>query len=168
VRPIGPGTISYHLFDEDMVAAASPKLGAGRGIQVAADVSKFPLLHNMGGPSRWVEWMSEAGVELDGPLQGHTYQNYAMVAQAAAAGVGLALLPRYLVEDGVAANRLEIVASGFANLKTSYHLILPETRASSYAIESFAKWLIAEAQAFKTTNGRMIESKTAPRVRAGV
>jgi LysR family glycine cleavage system transcriptional activator len=162
-----PGTISYHLFDEDMVAVASPKLGAGLGVQVAADITKFPLLHNMGGPSRWIEWMSEAGAELDGPLNGHTYQNYAMVAQAAVAGVGLALLPRYLVEDGVAAKRLEIVASGFANLKTSYHLILPETRASSYAIESFAKWVIAEAQAFKTTNSRMTDSKTAPRRTTG-
>ena len=162
-----PGTISYHLFDEDMVAVASPKLGAGLGVQVAADITKFPLLHNMGGPSRWIEWMSEAGAELDGPLNGHTYQNYAMVVQAAVAGVGLALLPRYLVEDGVATNRLEIVAGGFANLKTSYHLILPETRASSYAIESFAKWVIAEAQAFKTTNGRMTDSKTAPRRTTG-
>jgi LysR family glycine cleavage system transcriptional activator len=162
-----PGTISYHLFDEDMVAVASPKLGAGLGVQVAADITKFPLLHNMGGPSRWIEWMSEAGAELDGPLNGHTYQNYAMVVQAAVAGVGLALLPRYLVEDGVATNRLEIVASGFANLKTSYHLILPETRASSYAIEAFAKWVIAEAQAFKTTNGRMTDSKIAPRRATG-
>jgi hypothetical protein len=86
-----------------------------------------------------------------------------MVVQAAAAGVGLALLPRYLVEDGVAAKRLEIVASRFANLKTSYHLILPETRASSYAVESFSKWLIAEAQAFKTTNGRVPENKPSQR-----
>jgi LysR family glycine cleavage system transcriptional activator len=158
-----PGTISYHLFDEDMVAVASPKLAAGLEIRAASDITKFPLLHNMGGPSRWLEWMSEAGVEFDAPLRGHTYQNYAMTAQAAAAGVGLALLPRYLIEDGVAANRLEIIASGFANLKTSYHLILPETRASSYAVESFTKWLIAEAQAFKTTNGRMIDGKAATR-----
>jgi len=158
-----PGTISYHLFDEDMVVVANPKLGAGQGIQAAADITKFPLLHNIGGPSRWIEWMGEAGAQIDCPLNGHTYQNYAMVVQAAAAGVGLALLPRYLVEDGVAAKRLEIVANGFANLKTSYHLILPETRASSHAVESFAKWLIAKAQAFKTMNGRVAKGKPSPR-----
>jgi len=156
-----PGTISYHLFDEDMVVVANPKLGA-QGIRAAADITKFPLLHNIGGPSRWIEWMGEAGAEIDCPLNGHTYQNYAMVVQAAAAGVGLALLPRYLVEDGVATKRLEIVANGFANLKTSYHLILPETRAGSYAVESFAKWLIAKAQAFKTTHGRATKSKPSP------
>jgi LysR family glycine cleavage system transcriptional activator len=158
-----PGTISYHLFDEDMVVVANPTLQAGQAIKAAADVTKFTLLHNVSGPRRWIEWMSEARAEIDCPLHGHTYQNYAMVVQAAAAGVGLALLPRYLVEDGVAAKQLEIVANGFAALKTSYHLILPETRVSSYAVESFAKWLIAEAQAFKTTNGRRADGNPLPR-----
>ena len=97
--------------------------------------------------------------ELDEPVHGHTYQNYAMVAQAATAGVGIALLPRYLVEDDVAAKRLEIVASQFASVSTSYHLILPETRASSNAVQAFAKWLIAEAQAFKASNGRVVEKE---------
>jgi LysR family transcriptional regulator, glycine cleavage system transcriptional activator len=156
--PHWPGTISYHLLDEDMVAVASPKLGAGRAIKSAADLAKFPLLHNMGNRNRWAEWMAAAGVALDAPLHGHTYQNYAMIAHAATAGVGIALLPRYLVEEDVASKRLEIVASEFASLKTAYHLILPETRASSNAVQSFAKWLIAEAQAFKTTNGRVVDA----------
>jgi LysR family transcriptional regulator, glycine cleavage system transcriptional activator len=59
-----PGTISYHLFDEDMVAVAHPKLGAGHGIQVAADITKFPLLHNMAGPSRWIEWAKLASSSM--------------------------------------------------------------------------------------------------------
>jgi LysR family glycine cleavage system transcriptional activator len=156
--PHWPGTISYHLLDEDMVAVASPKLGAGHAIKTAADLAKFPLLHNMGNRARWGEWMAAAGVTLDAPLHGNTYQNYAMIAHAATAGAGIALLPRYLVEDDVAAKRLEIVGSEYASLKTAYHLILPETRASSNAVQSFAKWLIAEAQAFKTTNGRVIDA----------
>ena len=159
--PHWPGTISYHLLDEDMVAVASPKLCASRSIKTATDVAKFPLLHNMGSRNRWAEWMSEAGVSLHAPLHGHTYQNYAMVAQAAVAAVGIALLPRYLVEDDVAAKRLEIVANEYASLKTAYHLILPETRASSNAVQAFAKWLIAEAQAFKTTNGRIVDKMDA-------
>jgi LysR family glycine cleavage system transcriptional activator len=156
--PHWPGTISYNLFDEDMIAVANPKLGAGHAIKTAADFAKFPLLHNMGNRARWAEWMTAAGVPLDAPPHGHTYQNYAMIAHAAMAGVGIALLPRYLVEDDVAAKRLEIVGSKYASLKTAYHLILPETRASSNAVQSFAKWLIAEAQAFKTTNGRVVDA----------
>jgi LysR family glycine cleavage system transcriptional activator len=161
--PHWPGTISYHLMDEDLVAVASPKLGARRLVKTASDVTKFRLLHNMGSSNRWAEWLTESGVEITAPPQGHMYQNYAMIAQAAAAAVGIALLPRYLVEEEVAANRLEIIGSEFAILKSSYHLILPETRASSNAIQTFAKWLIAEAQAFKTTNGRDVRRTEAPR-----
>jgi hypothetical protein len=40
---------------------------------------------------------------------------------------------------------------------------LPEARASSNAIQVFAKWLIAEAQAFKTTNGRSVHRTSSPR-----
>jgi LysR family glycine cleavage system transcriptional activator len=161
--PHWPGTISYHLMDEDLVAVASPKLGASRLVKTASDVTKFRLLHNMGSSNRWAEWLTESGVEITEPPQGHMYQNYAMIAQAAAAAVGIALLPRYLVEEDVAANRLEIIGSEFASLKSSYHLILPETRASSNAIQTFARWLIAEAQAFKTTNGRDVRRTEAPR-----
>jgi LysR family transcriptional regulator, glycine cleavage system transcriptional activator len=155
--PHWPGTIAYHLMDEDLVAVASPKLGICRTIKTAGDLAKYSLLHNMGNRTRWSQWMNTAGVEVLEPLHGHTYQNYAMIAQAATAGVGIALLPRYLVEDDVARKRLEIVASEFASLSTSYHLILPETRASSIAVQAFAKWLIAEAQAFKASNGRVVD-----------
>lgn len=160
--PHWPGTISYHLFDEDMVAVASPKLGAGLTIKTANDVAKFSLLHNIGSRLRWAEWMNAAGVEVFDPLRGHTYQNYAMVAQAATAGLGIALLPRYLVEEDIDAKRLEIVARQFADLRTAYHLILPETRASSNAVQAFTKWLSAEAQTFKASNGRIVD-KARPR-----
>jgi LysR family transcriptional regulator, glycine cleavage system transcriptional activator len=155
--PHWPGTIAYHLMDEDLVAVASPKLGIRRTIKTADDLAKYSLLHSMGNRTRWSQWMNTAGFELREPLHGHTYQNYTMVAQAAAAGLGVGLLPRYLVEDDVARKRLEIVASEFPTLITSYYLILPETRASSVAIQAFAKWLIAEAQAFQVSNGRVLE-----------
>lgn len=158
-----PGTISYHLMEEDMVPVASPKLGAVHLVKKPSDVTKFRLLHNMGSSNRWAEWLAQAGVQITEPPQGHMYQNYAMIAQAAVAAVGIALLPRYLIDDDVAANRLEIVGNAFADLKTSYHLILPETRASSPAIQAFAKWLIAEAQAFKTTNGRGVHKTSVQR-----
>jgi len=83
--PHWPGTISYHLMDEDLVAVASPTLCAGRIIKMPSDVTKFRLLHNMGSSNRWAEWLTEAGVEITEPPQGHMYQNYAMIAQAAAA-----------------------------------------------------------------------------------
>jgi LysR family glycine cleavage system transcriptional activator len=139
-------------MDADIVAVASPKLKARRAIKTPADVAKFPLLHKTGSPSRWAGWMAEAGVTLDEAPHGHAYENFAMIALAAIAGLGLALLPRYLVDDDIAAKRLEIVAGEFVDIKSSYYLILPEIRSGSSAVQSFAKWLIAEAQAFNAAD----------------
>jgi len=75
------------------------------------------------------------------------------------AGLGIALLPHYLVEDDIAAKRLEIVAGEFIGMTTSYYLILPETRASASAVQAFAKWLTGEARIFNARGGRRVASK---------
>lgn len=154
-----PATIPQYLMDEDIVAVCGPKFNARRAIKTPADVVEFPLLHKMGKPNRWAEWMAEVGIAPDGLLDGHAYQNFAMVAEAAVAGMGIALLPHYLVEDDVAAKRLEIVADGFFDITTSYYLILPETRASASAVQAFAKWLTAEARIFNARGGRRVARK---------
>jgi len=154
-----PGTISQYLMDEDIVAVCSPKLNARRAIKTPADLVEFPLLHKMGNPNRWAEWMTEVGIAPDGLLHGNAYQNFAMVAQAAVAGLGIALLPHYLVEDDIAAKRLEIVAGEFVGMTTSYYLILPETRASASAVQAFAQWLTAEARIFNARSRRRMPNK---------
>jgi len=146
-----PGTISHHLMDAYMAAVCSPKLNARRAIKSAADVVKFPLLHKMGKPDRWAEWAAATGIAQDGPLPGHAYQNFNMLAQAAASGLGIAILPLYLIDEELADRRLEVVASQFVNPKAAYHLVVPETRSSSLAVQTFAAWLIAEARSWKDT-----------------
>jgi LysR family glycine cleavage system transcriptional activator len=154
-----PGTISHYLMAEDVVAVCSPKLNAKRAIKTPADVLKFRLLHKMGKPNRWTEWMAEAGIAQSEPPRGHAYENFSMVGQAAVAGLGIALVPRYVAQDDVAAGRLEIVASEFAEISIPYYLILPETRASSSAVQAFTKWLIAETRAFSSGRSRLLGKK---------
>jgi LysR family glycine cleavage system transcriptional activator len=160
-----PGTIAHHLVDEDVHAVCSPKLYAKHAIRTPADIAKFPLLHSTSRPGRWAEWMMRAGLTPpDTPLPGHAYQSYAMLAQAAIDGVGIALLPSYLIELDIVRNRLEVVGRGFSDLKTSYYLILPEARASSNAVQAFSDWLIAEVRSEKAADGiRAIAGKSSGR-----
>jgi LysR family glycine cleavage system transcriptional activator len=132
-------------------------------IKAPADIADFPLLHLTSTPNRWSGWMAEAGVALDGSLRGQTYQNFAMLAQAAVAGLGIALLPCYLVEEEIKDGRLEIVGTQFFDIKTSYYILLPETRASSAAVQTFANWLIAEARSWRSDIGRRANRKPARR-----
>lgn len=158
--PSWPGTISHHLIDVRMVAVCSPKLKAKQTIKTPADVLKFPLLHQMTRPNRWGEWMTEMGLPHPGTLQGNTYQ-LAMLGPAAIAGQGIALLPRYLVEEEIDNKQLEIVGSNFLSGKTTYYLIVPEARASSNALKLFTTWLIAETRAWGAANRHLAFPKDA-------
>jgi len=151
-----PGTIAHPILDAQVFPVCSPKLTAQHPIRVAADIAEYRLLHETARPTRWAEWMAEAGVKMDGPLDGHTYQNFAMIAQAAVAGVGVALLPRYAVEQELTDKRLEIVAGDAVDVKISYYLIVPEARASSRAVQLFTPWLMAQAKAWSAANRRLV------------
>jgi LysR family transcriptional regulator, glycine cleavage system transcriptional activator len=156
--PNWSGTISHHLMDLKMVAVCSPKLKAKRAIKAPADVVKFPLLHQMERPNRWSEWMTAAGLPHNGQLRGHTYQ-LPMLSHAAMAGLGIAFLPRYLIEEELADKRLEMVGNGFLEARTTYYLIVPEARASSNALQAFTKWLMTESRAWSAANGHLAYAK---------
>ena len=145
-----PGTISHHLMDADMLAVCSPKLKARQAIKTPADLARFPLLRERKRPNRWCDLLAGLGVTLETPLTGDTYQNFGMLAQAAVAGLGVALLPVHLVADDIERRRLEVVGGRFLKAKTSYYLILPEARASNGAVRTFTEWLIAECRAWQS------------------
>jgi LysR family transcriptional regulator, glycine cleavage system transcriptional activator len=157
--PGWPGMTAHHLMDMEMVAVCSPELNAKCAISAPADVAKFPLLHLMARPSRWADWMSEAGVALEAPLPGHSYQNSTMIAQAAVAGLGIALMPRALVEEELADHRLEVVGGNFLETMISYYLIVPETRVSSKVVQAFVRWLTMEARTWRSPKDRMPAAK---------
>ena len=69
-----------------------------------------------------------------------------MIAQAAVAGLGVALLPIFMIEDELNSGKLEIVSDQFLPTKTSYFLVVPETRASLPPVKFFADWVLGQAR----------------------
>jgi LysR family transcriptional regulator, glycine cleavage system transcriptional activator len=159
--PNWPSTIAHHLMDVDVVPVCSPKLHVERPIRKPADIMNYPILHQLSRPTRWAEWMQEAGVKLDGALGGDSYEQFAMIAQAAVAGLGVALLPVFMLEEELAAKKLEIVSGQFLATQTSYYLIVPESRSSVPAVKLFTSWLLGQARAaIKIGQGAAAKKKT--------
>jgi LysR family transcriptional regulator, glycine cleavage system transcriptional activator len=156
--PNWPATIAHHLLDVDVVPVCSPQLHAKRRIKTPADIATYPVLHQLSRPTRWAEWMAEAGVKLEGPVRGDAYEQFSMIAQAAAAGLGVALLPVFMIEDELASGKLEIVSDQFLPTKTSYFLIVPETRASLPAVKMFTDWIIEQARTASEASPRVGKS----------
>lgn len=144
--PDWPGTQSTYLMGENSVVVCSAALARSGQLASPADVLNHPLIHQSSRPTAWRDWLRGTGVDADDLAgRGPKYELFTMIAPAVAAGLGLAILPRFLVEDEIRAGVLAVpfdlpLVSSFA-----YYLVWPERKAEWLPIRVFRDWLHAQA-----------------------
>ncbi len=50
-------------------------------------------------PTAWPDWFAAAGLDDPRVHRGPRFEQFSMIAQAAVAGIGIALVPRFLIEE---------------------------------------------------------------------
>jgi DNA-binding transcriptional LysR family regulator len=136
-----PDTESTFLMREETVPLAAPGLLRGRAPAQPADLLELPLLQLASRPRAWQDWFHDAGVERPVPA-GMVFEEIATLAKATAAGLGLSLLPRFLVENELESGELVVVLD--LPLKTSlgYYLVTPKDKAGYAPVVAFREWLL--------------------------
>ncbi len=138
-RALWPGAITRHLMDESMLPMTSPAYRAVKALRKPADLRRATLIHQATRPSAWAQWHEQVGLPSQAVFRGPTYDQFAMVAGAAAAGIGVALLPNFLVEQPLSEGKLELLFDVPLSTASAYYVVLPETGAKRLARE-FADW----------------------------
>ncbi|NIY75516.1 transcriptional regulator GcvA [Thalassospira sp. HF15] len=133
---------AHILHDEEMVPICSPQLVADLGrAPKAEDLRNFPLLHIATRPRGWADWLAASDLsDIDGE-NGPKFEHFTMAMQAAAAGLGVALLPTFAIEDELATGR---IIAPFGHPKASpfhYYACCPKSRARLPKIRAFMNWL---------------------------
>lgn len=72
-----------------------------------------------------------------------------MLAQAAANGLGVALVPRFLVEEQLASERLIVLFNDVLRTENAYYAVTPEARADNKLVQAFRSWLVEEAAQYE-------------------
>ncbi len=137
------------LMGERLVPVCSPALLRARlpgGAADAAAIGRLPLLQQTTRPDAWRRWFAQAGVEVDGDLQGPRYELFSMSIEAAVQGLGVALVPEMFVADELAQRRLVRPAPLALDSDRSYYFVVPEGEASP-ALQGFGEWLARTAAA---------------------
>jgi LysR family glycine cleavage system transcriptional activator len=141
-----PGAVAYHLMDEDTVPVCSPKLEAEQRIKKPADLARTVLLHQTTRPEAWTEWFEMMKVKNAHALRGPRFEQFAMTAQAAICDLGVALLPKLLIEDELASGKLVMLFDRSLRSANSYYLVVPEAKRSSLLTAAFTQWIIGQAK----------------------
>ncbi|RED50762.1 transcriptional regulator GcvA [Aestuariispira insulae] len=141
-----PGTLTERLMGESIVPVCAPELLSDLPNPGAGDLMDMTLLQHTTRPSAWADWFKAAGIDQDGSLSGPRFEQIYMVIQAALAGLGVAILPSFLVQDEVASGKLVVPVDLAVPSEQAYYLIYPEQRAEEWSIQQFCNWVRQTAQ----------------------
>ncbi len=147
-----PNCEAERLLDEDLLPVASPDYLASAAITAPGDVIGHPLLHLRTRATAWRKWLVENGAEA-GDTAGMSFEQFSMASQAAIAGLGIAILPDFLIAEELANGRLVPVFDRTVRSDLAYYFVYPKANADSPAIAALGTWLRAEARAFQAAAG---------------
>ncbi len=145
-HPHWPGAELTFLMSEKTVAACSPAFLRQHGITKAEDLLDVPLLHLTTRPDAWERWFADNDVAFQN-VHGMLFDQFATAAQAAIAGLGVALLPTFLIQDELKRGDLVAAIGREMESSESYYLACPPERADYAPLSAFRGWIIAEAKA---------------------
>lgn len=139
------GTRAMVLLHEDVVPVCSPALIAPRQQVGPSAIGKLPLLQQSTRPDGWRQWFDAQGVDTSHAHSGPRYELFSMLAEAAAHGLGCALMPRLLIEPELARGELVVACDRPLSGRRNYYFITPEQPGERAPLALFRAWLLAQA-----------------------
>ena len=134
-----PGVQQELLMDDELFAVCSPRYRDGRLPQTPADLADCHLIHNPWQP--WEPWLHAAGLSLREPGHGLSYTDAALIIDAAAAGQGIALSRRALVQRDLAEGRLVRLFDVAIADPNRYFLVWRHDHAQPEQLLRLRRWL---------------------------
>jgi LysR family glycine cleavage system transcriptional activator len=104
------------------------------------------LLQIMSRPTSWSDWFNKQGYHHDIKRPTTSYDQFSTIHQAVLAGLGVALMPNYLVEEDLARGVLICPCDGDGQVAHSYYLVWPKRDRVKPAVRKFRDWLAGQVE----------------------
>ncbi|AHV93443.1 bacterial regulatory helix-turn-helix, lysR family protein [Bordetella holmesii ATCC 51541] len=147
---VWPGSGADYIVGREIVPVCSPRL-IPQACREAEELLRYPLLHHTSALEGWRDWFEQAGCDARRALEGARFDQYSLLSQAAAAGFGIALIPRCLIEDELRDGKLVVPLQLPIRARQGYYLCYPEQKASSPTLQAFRSWLMEVSRAAEPT-----------------
>ena len=136
-----PETRGIKLFDEvELLPICAP---AVLKTQKADDpMAGLVHLHTTSRPDAWRRWYQAQGRDYPPAMNaGPRYELFTMSLAAVRQGMGVALVPRFLVQEAIAAGELVMPVDAGLQVEEAYFFSHPITNEPSEALLALQKWL---------------------------
>jgi LysR family glycine cleavage system transcriptional activator len=145
-----PGLRAQRLLDMDAYPVCGADfLRAGQPLRSLDDLPQCPLLGIAGQEDFWPEWLRAAGVVGPARVQ-QVFDNFHLLYQAAASGLGVALGVDVIVGPYLEASQLVRPFDVSFRLTKGYYVVCRTSDWTQRPIGTFRQWLMTQAGGSKT------------------
>jgi LysR family glycine cleavage system transcriptional activator len=137
-----PGLRAELLFDEYVFPVCSPEFFKSHPQLDDARIATVPLI--LEDVDLWPAWFKAAGVDAPAHIRGPVFDDSAMTVEAAADGLGVALVRRLHAQAAIEAGRLVRISAVQVKDPYSCYLVWRDDSPRIGAIRRFADWVLAE------------------------
>jgi LysR family glycine cleavage system transcriptional activator len=135
------------LFEDRYVAVCSPALlRSDKPLERPEDLRQFALLHDADDED-WRFWLTALHVKGVDSSKGLFFDTHDQALEAAAAGLGVALGSRVIVQDDLDDGRLVMPFGDLTDENLSHYLVYPKGALRKPKVAAFRTWLLGEALA---------------------
>jgi DNA-binding transcriptional LysR family regulator len=138
-----PDAVFEPLFGETVLPVGAPALVARAGLHAPQDIRKAPLLILLSRPDAWERWLEHHGAPSEG-IHGLMFDQFEMLIQGARHGLGLALVPTFLIREELQAGLLVPAPLPEVASPHKYYLVYPPERGGYAPLAAFRQWLADE------------------------
>jgi len=142
---VWPGSLADYMTGREVLPVCKPGLLVHEPdgvVKSPAGLLRYPLLHHTTVPEAWPDWLSELGVSTRQAWSGARFDQFSLLTQAAVSGLGIALIPRCLIEEELATGTLVVAHTARVLARKGYYLCYPEQKAHLPALQTFRAWLM--------------------------
>ena len=129
------GAAYLHLFADRVIPVMAPILRASP-FEAARDLLELPLLHLESRAGAWENWFASHGIKVD-RLRGMLFDQFSSLAEAAALGNGVALLPDFVADELIKDGRVIPAIDEYQASNQAYYLVWPADKPPSKTLDLF-------------------------------
>lgn len=150
-KPDWPDARCDLLMHEMVAPVCSPDFLRDHPVATPERLLALPLINLASRPGAWEHWFSSLGIEarLAGGMR---FEQLSNVAQACIAGLGVALMPLFLIRSELQTCQLVRAFDHEVRSLSAYYLVRPLRTANAPPVVAFSNWLLGEVAAFEAEN----------------
>jgi DNA-binding transcriptional LysR family regulator len=135
-------------MDEMVAPVCSAAFLSSHPVVQAQDLLRLPLLHMASRPGGWKHWFES--LRIAGSMsEGMRFEQFGSVTQACIAGLGVGLMPLFLIDTELASGQLVEAFPHQVVSPSAYYVVAPQAKAGFPPVVAFRAWLMEEVARYR-------------------